>query len=200
MRTGLIARKLGMTRVFTDEGTHVPVTVLQVESCQVVAVRTEDRDGYTAVQLGVEAGAVVTGTARHHHQELLELGATDIEASGSYDVILELVGGDNLRTNLERLNLKGRIAVIGVGAGATAQVHFGRLMAVRGRIHGSTLRPRSREEKAGVIRSLHEDVLPLLSAGRVVVPVHATYPLDRAQEAYDAFAAGGKFGKIVLLP
>ena len=53
MRTGLIARKLGMTRVFTDEGTHVPVTVLQVENCQVVAVRTEDRDGYTAVQLGV---------------------------------------------------------------------------------------------------------------------------------------------------
>jgi NADPH:quinone reductase len=156
--------------------------------------------GVAAVQLGVEAGAVVTGTARHHHQELLELGATDIEASGSYDVILELVGGDNLRTNLVRLNLKGRIAVIGVGAGATAQVHFGRLMAVRGRIHGSTLRPRSREEKAGVIRSLHEDVLPLLSAGRVVVPVHATYPLDRAQEAYDAFAAGGKFGKIVLLP
>jgi large subunit ribosomal protein L3 len=53
MRTGLIARKLGMTRVFTDEGTHVPVTVLKVDNCQVVAVRTEDRDGYIAVQLGV---------------------------------------------------------------------------------------------------------------------------------------------------
>src|SRR5712672_4061408 len=53
MRTGLIARKLGMTRVFTDEGTHIPVTVLQVDHCQVVAVRTEDRDGYIAVQLGV---------------------------------------------------------------------------------------------------------------------------------------------------
>ena len=53
MRTGLIARKLGMTRIFTDEGTHVPVTVLQVENCQVIAVRTDDRDGYTAVQLGV---------------------------------------------------------------------------------------------------------------------------------------------------
>jgi len=53
MRTGLIASKLGMTRVFTDEGTHLPVTVLQVENCQVVAVRTEDKDGYTAVQLGV---------------------------------------------------------------------------------------------------------------------------------------------------
>ena len=155
--------------------------------------------GVAGVQLGVEAGAYVTGTARHHLEDLIELGATDTEPSGSYDVILELVGGDNLRTNLEHLNLKGRIAVIGVGAGATAQVHFGRLMATRGRIHGSTLRPRSREEKAEVIRRLEADVLPLLAEGRVVVPVHATYPLDRAQEAYDAFAAGGKFGKIVLV-
>ena len=155
--------------------------------------------GVAGVQLGVEAGAYVTGTARHHQEELIELGAMDTEPSGSYDVILELVGGDNLRTNLEHLNLKGRIAVIGVGAGATAQVHFGRLMATRGRIHGSTLRPRSREEKAEVIRRLEADVLPLLAEGRVVVPVHATYPLDRAQEAYDAFAAGGKFGKIVLV-
>jgi NADPH:quinone reductase-like Zn-dependent oxidoreductase len=72
-------------------------------------------------------------------------------------------------------------------------------MAVRGRIHGSTLRPRTREEKAEVIRRLREDVLPLLAEGRIVVPVYATYPLDRAQEAYDAFAAGGKFGKIVLV-
>ena len=52
MRTGLIARKLGMSRVFTDDGGHVPVTVLQVDACQVVAQRTEERDGYTAVQLG----------------------------------------------------------------------------------------------------------------------------------------------------
>jgi NADPH2:quinone reductase len=154
--------------------------------------------GTAGVQLGVEAGATVTGTARQHHEQLLELGATDTEASGAYDVILELVGGDNLRTNLEQLNLKGRIAVIGTGAGATAQVHFGRLMAARGRIHGSTLRPRSREEKAEVIRRLREEVLPLLANGRVVVPVHATFPLDQAQEAYDAFAAGGKFGKIVI--
>src|ERR1700712_5122102 len=52
MRTGLIAKKLGMTRIFKDDGTHVPVTVLHLDRVQVVAARTQERDGYTAVQLG----------------------------------------------------------------------------------------------------------------------------------------------------
>lgn len=53
MRTGLIAQKLGMSRVFRDDGSHVPVSVLKVDSCQVIAQRTAERDGYTALQLGV---------------------------------------------------------------------------------------------------------------------------------------------------
>jgi large subunit ribosomal protein L3 len=53
MRTGLIARKEGMTRIFDAEGRHVPVTVLKMDNCQVVALRTQGKDGYTAVQLGV---------------------------------------------------------------------------------------------------------------------------------------------------
>src|SRR3954468_13559549 len=52
MRTGLLAKKLGMTRIFKDDGTHVPVTVLHLDQLQVVAARTEEKDGYTAVQLG----------------------------------------------------------------------------------------------------------------------------------------------------
>ena len=52
LRTGLLAKKLGMTRVFKDDGTHVPVTVLHLDALQVVAARTEETDGYTAVQLG----------------------------------------------------------------------------------------------------------------------------------------------------
>jgi large subunit ribosomal protein L3 len=51
-RTGLLAKKLGMTRIFRDDGTHVPVTVLHIDNLQVVAQRTQDKDGYTAVQLG----------------------------------------------------------------------------------------------------------------------------------------------------
>src|SRR5688572_32058183 len=53
MRSGVIAQKLGMTRVYNDAGEHVPVTVLRMESCQVVAQRTREKNGYTAVQLGV---------------------------------------------------------------------------------------------------------------------------------------------------
>src|SRR5437899_403941 len=68
MRTGLIAQKLGMTRVFTDEGNHVAVTVLRVANCQVVAQRTQETDGYTALQLGVGAAKVknVTKPQRGH--------------------------------------------------------------------------------------------------------------------------------------
>ncbi len=68
MRSGLIARKLGMTRVFGDGGTHVPVTVLQVDACQVVAQRTSDKDGYDAVQLGLGKAKVknVTKALRGH--------------------------------------------------------------------------------------------------------------------------------------
>lgn len=68
MRTGLIACKLGMTRVFGENGKHVPVTVLKVDNCQVVARRTDDKDGYNAVQVGVGAVKVknVTKAMRGH--------------------------------------------------------------------------------------------------------------------------------------
>lgn len=58
MRTGLIAQKLGMTRVFAEDGAHVPVTLLKVAGCEVIAVRTEEQNGYNAVQLGLDKAKV----------------------------------------------------------------------------------------------------------------------------------------------
>lgn len=58
MRSGLIAQKVGMTRIFNEDGTHVPVTVLKVDTCQVVSTRSEDKDGYVAVQLGAGTAKV----------------------------------------------------------------------------------------------------------------------------------------------
>jgi NADPH:quinone reductase-like Zn-dependent oxidoreductase len=148
--------------------------------------------GVAGVQLGLALGARVTASARHHHEELRALGA-DTEVDGEYDVILELVGGGNLTRNLELLALKGRIVVIGTGAGSRAEVEFGLLMRKRGRISASTLRARSADEKADVVRRLGE-----LDLARLRVPVEAAFPLEQAGEAYDRFAAGGKFGKLVL--
>jgi NADPH:quinone reductase-like Zn-dependent oxidoreductase len=155
--------------------------------------------GVAAVQLGVRIGADVTGTARHHLREIEALGAAT-KPEGEYDVVLELVGGENLAANVGRLAPKGRIAVIGTGAGSTAELDFGLLMRKRGRISSSTLRPRSLAEKEDVLKRLEGHALPLLTRGELTVPVEETFPLDRAQEAYDRFAAGGKFGKIVITP
>ncbi|HEY8565071.1 MAG TPA: 50S ribosomal protein L3 [Beijerinckiaceae bacterium] len=68
MRSGVIAQKVGMTRIFTDAGEHVPVTVLKVDACQVVAHRTKDKNGYTALQVGVGTAKVknVSAAQRGH--------------------------------------------------------------------------------------------------------------------------------------
>jgi NADPH:quinone reductase-like Zn-dependent oxidoreductase len=79
------------------------------------------------------------------------------------------------------------------------EIELMQLMMQRIRIGGSTLRSRSRQEKADVVAGVRSHVLPLLAAGRVVVPVAETYPLAEANAAYERFAAGGKFGKVVLV-
>ena len=161
--------------------------------------------GTAAVQLGLAAGARVTATVRDPElrARVAELGANAIAPEGfgeqgPFDVILELVGAPNLRENVNSLGTGGRIAVIGVGGGATGELDLRALMGKRGRIHGSTLRARPLEEKALTARAMERSVLPLLADGRIHVPIAATYPLDRVEEAYERFQAGGKLGNIVL--
>ena len=149
--------------------------------------------GLAAVALGLATGARVTASARHSQERLRELGA-GTEIDGDYDVILELVGGDNLPANLDRLAIGGRIVVVGLGAGPRAEIDFGKLMRRRGRMFGTMLRARPLEEKALVVQRVRRHVLPL----GLSVPVQEAFPLERAQDAYETFAAGGKFGKLVL--
>lgn len=161
--------------------------------------------GTAAVQLGRAAGARVVATVRTSdvRGRVAAFGATVIDPSetadhGPYDVILELVGAPNMAANLTSLATGGRIAVIGVGGGPKAEVDLRVLMGARGRIHGSTLRARPLEDKAATARAMEAHVLPLFAQGTVHVPIHATFDLGRAAEAYDHFAAGSKFGKVVL--
>jgi NADPH:quinone reductase-like Zn-dependent oxidoreductase len=118
---------------------------------------------------------------------------------GPFDVILELVGAPNFPANLDALATGGRLMVIGVGAGADVRLDLHTLMARRARVLASSLRPRPLEQKADAARRVEHQTLPLLADGRLRVPVAATFPLERAQEAYDRFTAGGKLGKLVLV-
>jgi putative PIG3 family NAD(P)H quinone oxidoreductase len=161
--------------------------------------------GTAAVQLGVLTGARVTATVRNEalRERVGALGGEAIapeafEQSGPFDVILELVGAPNLPANLKALATGGRIVVIGVGAGAKAELNLLGLMGKRGSIHASTLRARPLEEKAVVARLVEAHVLPAIADNAIQVPVAAALPLEEVESAYDRFAAGGKLGKIVL--
>ena len=92
MRTGLIAKKLGMTRLFREDGTHVPVTVLHLDEVQVVDARTQERDGYTAVQLGIGHAKVknVTKPQRGHYARVkVEPKKKLVEFRVAPDAVLE---------------------------------------------------------------------------------------------------------------
>jgi NADPH:quinone reductase-like Zn-dependent oxidoreductase len=93
----------------------------------------------------------------------------------------------------------GRTVVIGVGAGAKVELNLLALMASRSTIGGSMLRSRTVAEKSAVARLVEVHAVPLLADGTVDVPVAGRFPLSRAQEAYERFASGGKFGKIILV-
>jgi len=163
--------------------------------------------GTAAIQLGRAAGAAVTATVRRAELRdgVSALGADVVDPegfdeAGPFDVILELVGAPNLERNLQVLATGGRLTVIGVGAGAKAELNLLAVMGKRLRLMGSTLRPRPLEEKAATARAVERHVLPLIRAGSVRVPVAATFPLDEVAAAYERFTAGGKLGKLVLLP
>ena len=162
--------------------------------------------GTAAIQLGRAAGARVTATVRNPElrDQVAALGAEAIAPEGfaehgPFDVILELVGGPNLADNVNSLAIGGRIAVVGIGAGAKGDLHLGALMFKRARIHGSMLRPRPLEGKALTARAVERSVLPLLANGTVRVPIAAKYSIEQAEAAYERFEAGGKLGKIVLV-
>jgi putative PIG3 family NAD(P)H quinone oxidoreductase len=162
--------------------------------------------GTAAIGLGRLAGARVSATVRNAslRDPVAALGATVLDPEqfadhGPFDVVLELVGAVNLAANVGALSTGGRIVIIGVGAGAKAELNLLAVMGKRARIHGSTLRARPLEEKAIATRRVEREVLPALQSGALQVPLHETFPLDQAPAAYDSFAAGGKLGKIVLL-
>tara|TARA_B100001142_G_scaffold190098_1_gene189270 strand:- start:432 stop:1238 length:807 start_codon:yes stop_codon:yes gene_type:complete len=146
-RTGLIAEKLGMTRVFTDVGKHLSVTVLKVDSCQVIAQRTEDKDGYNALQMGAKEAKVknVTKAQRGHFAKAKITPKRYVaEFKVSADALVEI--GTEL--SVDHFVSGQMVDVVGTSigkgfAGAMKRHNFGGLRASHGvsishRSHGST--------------------------------------------------------------
>jgi len=147
MRTGIVARKMGMTRLFGEDGSHIPVTVLKVDNCQVVATRTMERDGYCAVQIGIEAAKTnrVSKAMRGHYAKAeVEPKRKLVEFRVTEDALLEI--GDQITVDHfvagQHVDVTG--TSVGKGfAGAMKRHGFAGLRASHGvsishRSHGST--------------------------------------------------------------
>ena len=147
MRTGLIAKKLGMTRLFDETGSHTPVTVLSLEGCQVTAQRTKEKDGYVALQLGAgakKAKNTSNGERGHFAKALVEPKRHVVEFRVSEDNLID-VGAEFTADHFvagQKVDVSG--LTVGKGfAGAMKRWNFKGLRATHGvsvshRSHGST--------------------------------------------------------------
>jgi NADPH2:quinone reductase len=171
--------------------------------------------GTTAIQLGKAFGARVIATAGSADKckACLDLGADRAinyksedfvaatkEATGGKgaDVILDMVGGEYVEKNIIAAAEDGRVVQIATLGGADVKINIARLMMKRITLTGSTLRPRTREVKAGFARALESKVWPLIAAGKVQVVMDSTFPLAQAAEAHRRLETSQHIGKIVL--
>jgi putative PIG3 family NAD(P)H quinone oxidoreductase len=170
--------------------------------------------GSFAAQLARELGAkvIAAGRSAGRLERLRELGIGDFAVEGpelparvheltagrGVDLVFDLTAGDHLGQHLEALAARGRLVLIGLMAGARAELDLRQILRRRLRIAGSVLRPRSREEKGRLTAAFAAFALPRLADGRLRPVVDRTLPLERAAEAYAALGEGGAAGKIIL--
>jgi len=169
--------------------------------------------GTTAIQMAKAAGATVIATGRGADKaaQALALGADiavdssteDFEAvaraHGGVDVVLDMVGAAYFEKNLNALNTGGRIVYIASLGGGTIEVPIMKIMMKRATITGSTLRPRSADEKARITAEVERVVWPWVASGKVKAVVDATFPLADAAKAHAHLEAGAHVGKVLLI-
>lgn len=171
--------------------------------------------GTTAIQLATHLGSRVFATAGSDEKcaACEQLGAEKAvnyktqdfvevlrEATGGrgVDVILDMVGGDYVDRNIQLAARDGRIVNIAFLQGANVQVNMLPVMLKRLTLTGSTLRPRSAEEKAAIASALQQKAWPLLVAGKIRPQIAATFPLEQVGEAHRLMESSSHIGKIVL--
>lgn len=170
--------------------------------------------GLAALQLAKTVGAVVFGTSRTFEklEKCKKFGLDEaivvdenpdfaevIKSNGAgVDVILDLVGGAYFAANLESLNLKGRLILVGLTGGAKAEFNLGLALSKRLHIFGTVLRSRSLEEKAEATAKFAEEVVPLLENGVVRPNLEGVYKVEDVQKAHQYLESNASFGKVVL--
>jgi putative PIG3 family NAD(P)H quinone oxidoreductase len=171
--------------------------------------------GTMAIQLASAYGARVACTAGSEDRlrRCRELGADlaidynsedfvaavrEFTGGRGADVILDIIGGDYLRRNVEALAIGGRLVVIGLQGGASGELDLGRMLRNRLTVHAASLRARPVAEKAAVVTGVHEKVWPLVASGQVRPVIDTVLPLAEAAAAHQLMEAGGHVGKIIL--
>lgn len=169
--------------------------------------------GVTAIQMARAAGAKVIATGRGADKaaQALALGAdvavdtstqdfeTIVLAEGGADVVLDMVGAAYFPKNLAALKTGGRIVYIAAQAGGTIELPIMAIMQKRAVITGSTLRPRSSDEKARLAGEVERVVWPWVAAGKVKAVVDRTFPLADAAAAHAFLEGGSHVGKVMLV-
>lgn len=171
--------------------------------------------GTTAIQMAKAFGAKVIATAGspakveacrslgadvaidYRTEDFVKVVRAATDGKG-VDVTLDMVGGDYTDRNIVAAAEDGRIVQIATLGGAEAKVNVARLMVKRVTLTGSTLRPRSREVKAGFARAIESKVWPLVAAGQVKVVLDSTFPLRDAPKAHTRMETSAHVGKIIL--
>lgn len=171
--------------------------------------------GLTAIQLAKQFGARVLTTVgnaekaeacrragadrviHYHEEDFVEVVAEFTQGNGA-DVILDMVGGDYIPRNVKSLAIEGRLVQIAFLKGSRVELDTSPIMRKRLTFTGSTLRPRSRADKAAIAAALREQVWPLLEQGRCHPVIHATFPLAEAAEAHRLMESSKHIGKIML--
>lgn len=171
--------------------------------------------GTTAIQLANAMGARVFATAgsaekcakcvelgaelaiNYNEEDYVEVVKTATSGRG-VDLILDMVGGAYIARNIRALAMDGRLAMIAFLGGPKAEINFAQIMAKRITVTGSTLRPRSIQDKAVIAEALREVVWPMIEAGRITPVMDSTFLLEQAVDAHRRIESAGHIGKIVL--
>ena len=189
------ALKTGETLLVHAVGSGVGLAALQLAKAKGASVigtsRTADKLDRCS-ELGLDTGILTDGSS-----DFLTIVKEKTRGRG-VDVILDLVGAAYFTQNLASLALKGRLILVGLTSGRTAEFNLGLALQKRAKIIGTVLRARSTDEKADATRGFADEVVPLLESGTIKPNLDRVFPAEEVVAAYKYLESNESFGKVVL--